>query len=382
MLKALMEQATVKRVRKSMLFARLRQHLPMRDVGYVDDRGQIEDADEVRMDWPARVPKPRIGLVRDLEQFPRWTKYRRFLETNGFPFDGYDIHAHDWIEQAGRFDAVIGIVSNEINSLEEMRVKYHFLETVLGKRCYPSAAQALLYEDKCLEAYLAQVRGLPFARTLISHSKDDALAMLGGLRYPLVSKINHSSGSMGVELVRTPRKARRIVEQAFSRGGRPIHVPWSRQKNYVYFQEFIPNDGYDIRVVVVGNMVFGYYRKVPKGDFRASGMGAVEKRDLPEEAIRVAWNAHRHIRSPQLVVDMVHGSDGRYAIIELSLFFQVQLPEQLKVDGVPGVYIVGDDGGLRFEKGRYWVHELALRKFLQDEYPARAPASAPAGEGR
>jgi len=353
-----------------MFFARLRQHLPMRDIRYVDDRGRIEDAEEVRIDWPARVPKPRIGLVRDLEQFPRWTKYRRFLETNGFPFDYYDVHAHDWIEKAGPFDVVIGLVSNEINSLEEMRVKYHFLETVLGKRCYPSAAQALLYENKCLEAYLSEVWGLPFAPTHISHSRDDALAMLEGLNYPLISKVNHSSGSMGVELVRTPRRARRIVKQAFSRRGRQIHVPWSRQKNYVYFQEFVPNDGYDIRVILVGNMAFGYYRKVPKGDFRASGMGAVEKRGLPEEAIRIAWSARQHIRGPQLVVDMVHGLDGRFAIIEFSLFFQVEFPEQLKVDGVPGVYIIGDDGGIRFEKGRYWVHELAPRKDREDEYLA------------
>jgi glutathione synthase/RimK-type ligase-like ATP-grasp enzyme len=372
MLKALKDLPPVKRVRKSMAFARLRQRFPMRGAHYVDDRGRIEDAEVVRIDWPEGLAKPRVGIVRDHEEFPRWTKYRRFLETNGFDHDYLDIHAHDWIEKARRFDAVIGLVSNDINHLEEIRVKYHFLEACLGKRCYPSAAQALLYEDKSLEAHIAAVCGLPIAKAYISHDEKDALIMLESARYPLVSKVNHSSGSVGVELVKTPRKARRIVGQAFSRNGRRTHVPWFRQKGYVYFQEYIPNDGYDIRIMMVGPRVFGYYRKVLSGDFRASGMDTVEKRALPEEAIRIARKVQQSIRSPQLVVDMVHGLDGRYAIIEFSVVCQVQTPEQLLVDGVPGAYVVEDNGDIRFEKGRYWVHELALKEFLTDTYLARA----------
>ena len=354
-----------------MLFSRLRQRFPMREAAYVDDRGRIEDAEEVRIDWPPGIAKPRVGVVRDLEEWPRWTKYLRFLETNDFPHGILDIHAHDWIERARAFDIVAGLVSNEINNLEEIRVKYHFLENHMGKVCYPTAAQAFLYENKCLESYISASSGLSFAKTYISHSSRDALAMIEGARYPLVSKVNHSSGSMGVGIVRTPRGARRVIEQAFSRRGRSIHVPWFRQKNYVYFQEFVPNDGYDIRVILIGDRAFGYYRKVLEGDFRASGMGAVEKRALPEGAIRTALEAYRHIRGPQLVVDMVHAPDGRYVIIEFSSFFQVQTAEQLVVDGVPGVYIIGDGGRIRFEQGRYWVHELALRKFLLDEYLPR-----------
>ena len=268
MLNAVKKLPAVKRLRKSMLFSRLRQRLPMPKAQYIDDRGLIEDAEVVRIDWPVNVAKPRVGIVRDLEEFPRWTKFRRFLETNGFAYDYLDIHSHDWIDRARQFDVVIGLVSNEINRLEEIRIKYHFLETYLGKTCYPSAAHTLLYENKSLEAYISKIYDLPFAKTYISHSREDALALLEHVQYPLVSKVNQSSGSMGVELVSTPRKARRVVRQAFSRNGRGVHVPWYRQKNYVYFQEFIPNDGYDLRVILVGNWAFGYYRKVLKGDFR------------------------------------------------------------------------------------------------------------------
>ena len=373
------EVGTVKRLRKSMAFSRLRQRLPMRETEYVDDRGLIDDAETVRIDWPAHIAKPRVGIVRDPGAAPRWTKYRRFLETNGFPCDHYDIRSHDWIEKARAFDVVINMVSNEPSHLEEIQVKYDLLETRLGLRCYPSPDHLFLYENKSLEAYISTACGLPFAKTYVSHSREDALALIETARYPLVSKVDHSSGSMGVELVRTRRKARRLVRQAFSRTGRSVYVPWFRQKNYVYFQEFVPNDGYDIRVILVGDRAFGYFRQVPKGDFRASGMNTVQRRGLPEEAIRVALEVQKYVRSPQLVVDMVHGLDGRYVIIEYSIICLMDRAEDLQVDGVPGVYVIGDDGDIRFEKGRYWIHELALRRFFLDEYlPRVLEAPAPA----
>src|SRR5262249_26049534 len=154
----------------------------------------------------------------------------------------------------------------------------------------------------------------------------------------------------------------------FSASGRKTQFPYARQKNYVYFQEFIPNDSYDLRVIVVGNWVFGYYRKALPGDFRASGMNLVEKRDLPKPAMVLALQFNAVVNSPMLVVDMLHGLDGQFHIIEYSPMCQMESPEQLHVDGVPGVHIFDEDGNFRFQRGRYWVHELALREFLLNHY--------------
>ena len=353
----------------------------MPEAQYIDDRGLIEDAEVVRIDWPANVAKPRVGIVRDLEKFPRWTKYRRFLETNGFAYDSFDIHSHDWIDRARSFDLVIGLVSNEISYLEEIRVKYHFLENYLGKACYPSAEQTLLYDNKCLEAYISDACDLPFAKTHISHSHEDALALVEGLRYPLVSKVNHSSGSMGVELVRTPQKARRIVRKAFSRNGRSIYVPWLRQKNYVYFQEFIPNDGYDIRVIVVGNRAFGYYRKVLGGDFGRRGWTRSKSGRSPRRPSGSPGGPCNASAAPRSWSTWSTAWTAAMRSSNSPSSARSETPEQLLVDGVPGVYIIEDDGDIRFEKGHYWVHELALREFLLDDYLPRAsgaPAKAPA----
>lgn len=366
----LKKRVTLKRIQKTLAYARWRRYFPMAEDPYVDDRDKLDVAEVVNIDWPEVVKKPRVGVVKDRGHYPRWTKYFRFLENNAFPYCLYDIHSHDWLDKARDFDVVVGIVHGEVSNFREIQEKYYFLETGLGIKCYPSSAHAFLYEDKMLEAYLSQLLDIPYAKTYISHLKEDALALTEMLKYPLVSKVSPSSGSVGVELLRTPKEARRVVRAAFSRNGRKVHVPYFRQKDYVYFQEFIPNDGYDIRVIVVGNWAFGYYRKAPKGDFRASGMGEStwEKRALPEEAIRVAWKANQRIQSPLLAVDMVHGRDGRYTIIEFSPFCQLDSPEELMVNGVPGVYIVEESGGIRFQEGRYWVAELALREFFVHDY--------------
>ena len=334
---------------------------------YADDRDKINDAEVVKIDWPDRVKRPIFGIVRDYEGFPRWTKYCRFLDNNSFDYDLYNLHAHDWIEKAGKYDIIIGFISSELPHLQEMREKYYFLEKFLGKTTYPSADHAVLYENKNLEAYLSQVQGFPFVNTYVSHEENDAIRLIEHLTYPVVSKIVPGSGSMGVELVGTLKHGRRIVEQAFSRIGRESHLVYFRQKDYVHFQDYVSNDGYDIRAIVVGNWVFGYYRKVLEGDFRASGMNLVEKRELPEEAMKIALKVNETVKSPMLVVDMVHGLDGQYYIIEFSPVCQMEFPEQLHVKGVPGVYVF-DGEAFHFEKGRYWVHELALREFLLTSY--------------
>src|SRR5690606_13789461 len=47
------------------------------------------------------------------------------------------------------------------------------------------------------------------------------------------------------------------------------------EKNYAYFQEFVPNDGFDLKVVVIGDKLSYIARNVRKGDFRASGGGSL-----------------------------------------------------------------------------------------------------------
>lgn len=356
------------RIRKSRLYCRLRQYFPFRKESFFDDRGTIERGQPVLMEWPAHIKKPLVGIVQDYGRYPGWTKYLMFLETNSFPYAIYPIHNQNWLEKARDFDVIIGMPSNSSYHLEEIRTKYYLLETYLDKSCYPSASHALLYEDKKLESFLSKLYRFPFINTYVSYSQADALCLIEDLAYPLVSKIIPSASSVGVEMVHNRAQAKRIINKAFSQNGRKTHLIYFRQKNFVYFQDFIASDGYDLRVIVVGNHVFGFYRRVLKGDFRASGMNQEEKRELPQEAMQIARKVNTFIKSPLLVVDMVHGRDGKYYINEFSPLCQMSTIDQLQVDGMPGAYVFNPDGSYHFEPGVYWVHELALKEFFLNYY--------------
>ena len=368
MLNAITNSNFVKGIKKNPAYVRLRQQLPNGTATYRDDRGVFDIVDEVAFEWPDGVEKPRVAVIQDLESYPRWTKYLRFLEKNGFPCGIFDLHARNWLEEASQYDVFMGLIGCDLATLIEQRKKFFILEQYLGKICYPSTAHLMLYEDKTLEGYIAESAGFPLARTHISHQKDDALAMIKTLSYPVISKFETSSGSVGVQLVRNQRQAEKIVRQAFSIYGRATHRLYQREKDVVFFQDFIPNDGYDIRCILVDNMAFGYYRKVLKGDFRASGMNQALWHDLPEETIRIAWQMNQVIKSPILVVDMVHGLDDKYYVIEYSINCVIDTLEQLIVDETPGMYVIDPDGYIHFEAKRYWVHDLALREFFYKDY--------------
>ncbi len=379
MLPKLKKNIYIKRLQKTRWYSRIRQYFPQTVSRYVDDSAMLakEPAEVVTINWPADIQKPRVGLVRDYEFFPRWTKYIRFLENNTFDYEIFNLHASDWMERAKAFDVIIGVFSNELFHLDENRKKYYFMEKYMGKHCFPNTEDICLYEDKKLEAFLADLNHFPFVKTYISYDLEEALQLIEKLNYPVVSKIDPTSGSVGVELVRDLKQCRNIVNQAFSNNGRKTHQIYYRQKNYIYLQDFVPNDGYDIRVIMVGDSAFGYYRKVPRGDFRASGMDMVEKRDLPLDAMKIAHKMSKVLNSPQLVVDMVHDLEGNYQVIEYSPICQMETPMQLCVDDVPGVYIFSDDGNCQFQETRCWVHELALKEYFLKHYLPEVTSQIP-----
>ena len=366
----------VSRTRRYMLLRNaLKELLPGRfpEPGPVDDSADLEEAEPVLLAWPDGVPKPQVGLVPDIDEHPYWTKYRRFLRANGIPFEIYDIHRSTWLREAQRFDMVVWRPSSYPYELEECRRKVHILERELGMVCYPSLAEAQLYEDKITQYELLRHHGLPVIDTFISSSEAETLEHLATCNYPLVWKLTAGSGSLGVELLRRRRTAERWVRRVFDFSGRRTYWPYVGQKNYVCLQEFIPDAGPDIRVIVVGSKVFGFYRDVPRGEFRASGMDTWRWGELPEQPIHLARRVAEVLDLPFVAVDMLAGPAGEDPrIVELANFMGIYWLKQLCVDGVPGAYVCDGPGDEhRFVPMRVWTQELALRRVLETRWLTR-----------
>ena len=181
-----------------------------------------------------------------------------------------------------------------------------------------------------------------------------------------MSKNRTCSSSKGVHLIKNKRQARKLCYQIFNQG---LTLPESyiKQKNYVYFQEFVPNQGFDLRVIIVGNSYFGYYRLPRKGDYRASGSGITHKREIPQEALLLAKKVKNCLpKTHMLAVDFLQDiRDNQYYIIETSIFIRIETSEQLVVNGVPGRYIEHNEI-FTFEEGRFWLQELMMLELMKE----------------
>jgi glutathione synthase/RimK-type ligase-like ATP-grasp enzyme len=232
-----------------------------------------------------------------------------------------------------------------------------------GLKLFPNVETAWHFDDKLAQKYLFEAAGIAHVPTYVFYSRDAALAWLSSAQFPLVFKLRNGAGSMNVQLVKEMGRARHLVNRAFSRGFPVVDVHaiarqafwefkrdrtvrrffralyyrtaaltgWKpqnmrlreRQRGYVYFQDFIPNNRYDDRLVVIGERCFCIRRFCRDNDFRASGSGVMEYLHtvFPKESLQLAFSAAKKLNSQCLAMDVLYNDDGQPLIGEVSYCF-------------------------------------------------------------
>ncbi len=229
-----------------------------------------------------------------------------------------------------------------------------------GIKVFPDINTAWHFDDKIGQKYLLEAIGAPFIESMVFYSANDALKWVDKSVFPKVFKLRGGAGSINVSLVKTKSKAKRLIRKAFSDGFSPtnsisrfrdrfwvvkrdrnfssligvlkgfgrLFIPTEserfshNQKGYIYFQEFIPGNEYDTRLVVIGNRCFGVRRYCRKGDFRASGSGikAYEPELFDKEAIKIAFNIAKTLKTQSIAFDFIFDNHGP-KIVEMSYAF-------------------------------------------------------------
>jgi len=87
----------------------------------------------------------------------------------------------------------------------------------------------------------------------------------------------------------------------------------------IYLQEFIPHAGHDLRVMVIGEQVFGMRRRHPT-DWRTNiSRGATaEALEVSQELAELALQATAAVGTRIAGVDFLPGQDGRLYAIEVN----------------------------------------------------------------
>ena len=95
-----------------------------------------------------------------------------------------------------------------------------------------------------------------------------------------------------------------------------------KEMNYVYFQDFIPQNDCDIRVIVIGMRAFAIKRMIRENDFRASGSGFIKysPKEIPIECIEIAFDISYKLKAQCLAYDFVF-LNNEAKLIEISYGF-------------------------------------------------------------
>jgi glutathione synthase/RimK-type ligase-like ATP-grasp enzyme len=286
----------------------------------------------------------------------RWVDY---CITNDIPYKLVNPYDSNIIEQLNDCTAFMWHHHHE-NYMDVIFAKQLLYSLQLkGLDVFPNFNTTWFFDDKVGQKYLLESIGLPFIPTYVFYNKEDALKWMKKTSFPKVFKLRGGAGSSNVKLVKTKSEAKKLIIKAFSKGfsqydsiqslkeryrkyrlGKSsfssvlkgllrilIPTEYSKmklnEKGYVYFQDFIPNNLYDIRVCVIGNYAFAIKRMCRKNDFRASGSGDIiyDKNQIDIRFIEQAFLLNNNIKSQTLAVDFVLSEYNQPLIVEISFGF-------------------------------------------------------------
>lgn len=287
----------------------------------------------------------------------RWIEY---CQQKNIPYKIVDCHSSDIIEELAECSFLMWNWSQTY--AEDMLIARGLIKAVesMGIRVFPSSETCWHFDDKVTQKYLMEALGVPMIKSYVFLDRTTALEWARKTEYPKVFKLRGGAGSSNVFLVNDISKAKSLINKAFSTGF-PAVSRWNAlserwwqfkrdktftsffnvskgilralirnptlkrlpiQRNYVYFQDFIPNNDFDIRVKVIGERAYGLKRMVREGDFRASGSGKFlyDQELIPQACITLAFDLARKIKSQSLALDFVF-HEGIPLIVEMSYAF-------------------------------------------------------------
>ncbi|GJL50518.1 ATP-grasp domain-containing protein [Candidatus Nitrospira salsa] len=219
---------------------------------------------------------------------------------------------------------------------------------------FPNWRTCWFFEDKISQRYLLEARGIPTPKTWVFWRRQDAIDFLGHSKYPIVLKLAFGICSDNVCLLRNFEDGEYWVSKLFKEGVASLKIPNPRpllreiaargrdaakallgmdarsyslppdiQRGCVLFQEFIPGNDHDLRIVVIGYRAFAFRRMNRPGDFRASGSGLIDwnPQEINEASIHLALSIAKKLGQQVITFDIVHRNHEPY-VVEVSYYYE------------------------------------------------------------
>ena len=258
----------------------------------------------------AVLSSPDSWYVRDLERAAQ-TRHQivtlRFSELSS-NLEGTRFQAHASGLELAEFDCIL-VRTMPPGSLEQVVFRMDVLGQLeaRGTRIInpPRAIEAAV--DKYLALARLQKAGMSIPPTAVCQTVDEALYHFDALGGDVVLKPIFGGEGRGITRVNDAGLALRAVKMLVQLGA------------VIYMQPFIPHDGYDLRLLMIGEHVFSIRRR-NKLDWRTNvSRGATaEAFEASDEQIELTRRAARTLNAPLAGVDLLPSRDGQLYVLEVN----------------------------------------------------------------
>ncbi len=321
----------------------------------------------------------------------RWIDY---CDENQIPYKQVNCYANDIIHQMHDCEALLWHhqQGNPKDILFAKALLFSLEQS--GKKVFPDFNTNWHFDDKVGQKYLLEALAVKeFVPTWVFYSKPVALEWLRHTTFPKVFKLRGGAGSQNVKLVKTENDGHKLILKAFGKGfasydawgslierwrkyrlrkttlndvlkgvlrlvvAPPYARIMGRQRGYIYFQEFIPGNDSDIRIIVIAEKAFAIKRMVRENDFRASGSGFIfyDKNKFDLAWVRLAFQLAKRLKTQCVAFDFVLDLNRNPLLVEINYGFAPG-----GYDACPGYW----DSQLRWHEGKFnpygWMVDLLV----------------------
>ena len=318
-----------------------------------------------------------------------------YCQKNNIPFIGVDCYSPDIINVLKDNKVTHLMWAFSLALPKDLLVAQSVLNAAdtMGIKTCPNFNNRWYFEDKVAQKYLLESIDAPVVDSWAFFDKEKAESFLRETAFPIVAKLRRGAGSHNVVLLKSKTAAQKYVNIMFRGGVSPsqsigslgkeklikvtnhqrtnlnfkdlfkklrTHLRrkslYPKELGYVYFQKYLKDNKNDLRIAIVGNRAWGFYRGVRPNDFRASGSGIMDyETPIPLDVIRESFKITKDLNTQSLCFDYVKDEQA-YRIVEICYGYVGSA-----IYNCSGFY----DENLIFHKGHYLPEELVLEDFIK-----------------
>lgn len=279
-----------------------------------------------------------------------WIEY---CDRRAIPYRRVDVYSREFWQEVKPTDILMWHYAPNDEKADRMLLSLELANVLV----FPNLQTRFGFDDKMTQGLFREVSGVPYSDTTVLLKRDEAKRYVEDCDLPVVFKLATGNSSNNVKLVRDRKSANTLIRRMFGRGiatydragilkrrltqfrrrqvgvskvlsaaARLFLVPRHMKKrdhDYILFQEFLPDNDSDMRIVVIDEKAFGMTRYNAPGDFRASASGLIDHDPdkIDPEAVRLCFKAAKMLNTDCCAFDVLKTGSGEFEIIEFCFGF-------------------------------------------------------------